>query len=136
MVGLVTSWPPGRSTCSWLSFVTCTSPSTTDTREPFTPDTTLNTVPVTATRQSSVATYRCPWLRLAACTMMLPRLSRTVRSEAVAMAEKPDRSRSSTTDPSRNCTIASESFAVRISVPSASSLPAAIGSRLPSADTW
>ena len=43
---------------------------------------TLNTVPVTATWQSAVATYRWPCRRLAACTMMLPRLSRMVRSVA------------------------------------------------------
>ena len=72
----------------------------TETREPFTPEVTLNTVPVTATRQSAVATYRWPELRLAACTMMLPRPRRMVRSLAVWVVENPERSRSSTTLPS------------------------------------
>ena len=51
---------------------TWTSPSMTETREPFVPELTEKTVPVTATLQSGALTYKCPVLRCAACTMMLP----------------------------------------------------------------
>ena len=47
-----------------------TSPSMTETRVPFAPRFTEKKVPVTATRESPVATYRCPVRRLAACTMI------------------------------------------------------------------
>src|ERR1017187_10325092 len=97
----------------WLSWVTCTSPSTTATREPFTPAVTSKSVPVTATRQSPVSTYRCPLVRCLAFTITLPRPKRTLRSSEFGLAERLERSRISTSDPSASCNTASESLAVR-----------------------
>src|ERR1017187_601551 len=54
-LGLLTDCSPGWRIFSFLSWETWTSPAITLTREPLTPEVTLKTVPVTATRQSAVA---------------------------------------------------------------------------------
>jgi hypothetical protein len=115
----VATWPPACSTLSWLSWATSTVPSITVTREPLSPLFTLKTVPVTATRQSRVATYRWPEWRLAACTMMAPCSRPMVISLPCSETEKPERSRISTREPSRRRSIASESLAVRMAAPAA-----------------
>ena len=52
----VATWPPGWRTVSLAPCATCTSPSTTDTRDPLVPLLTEKIVPVTDTRASRVAT--------------------------------------------------------------------------------
>ena len=97
---------------------TWTAPWRTATREPLIPELTENTVPVTATRQSGVFTYRWPEVRLAAWTMTFPPSSATVMSRPREPTSRAVRSLMSTMEPSERRRTACDAPFVRSRSPS------------------
>ncbi len=97
---------PALSTVLLSPFLTQTSPSTTDTREPFRPWRTENMVPLTETSQSPVRTRSLPLPCSDARMMMFPRLRRIESPFQPPTTSNSVRSASSTSEPSLRVTTA------------------------------